>query len=231
MNHQEIILEIRNHLKELMDLCVEAISNNGDNIDFDTYINTLPRKVNKGTIRYGIMEALWNKTGMPKHPMSRTELDKVLSGDWTRALRKLRDEDGCDIETIEEPGMTYYCLRSIALNPAKPAITLNQTLTAELFHKHKYRCNMCNTHQEPGRTGLQRDHRKPVSRGGLGTDENFQPLCQRCNAIKRAICSKCTAEECDGCIWFVPENFPLPVRIAYLCGDREQGTLFEGGTE
>lgn len=59
---------------------------------------------------------------------------------------------------------------------------INKELKEKVLNKSNYECSIC------GRTGVPLDlyHVKPISAGGLNTEENLRPICRSCNvAVER----------------------------------------------
>ena len=53
--------------------------------------------------------------------------------------------------------------------------------------------------------GLQADHKIPLIRGGESRLENWQPLCNECNVMKRSACAGCR-DNCRECAWAFPDE-------------------------
>lgn len=57
-----------------------------------------------------------------------------------------------------------------------------------LFREYEYRCATCGNVRLP--RDLIRDHKVPLTEGGLDVPENTQPLCRACNEEKTKMESK-----------------------------------------
>lgn len=61
-------------------------------------------------------------------------------------------------------------------------------------------------------TGLQADHKIPLSRGGKHSKGNWQVLCVGCNVAKRGSCQGCN-DDCKKCPWAFPESTGVQVGV------------------
>lgn len=175
-------------------------------ISFDDYVKKLPKL---SDTKLKILFILWrdDKCVFPKPWRDSSELlELTQQKNFDRRIRDLKTEAGCDIEGGNDKLNYRYRLKSPII---LPTINLRSTIQkhkkVELFRKNKYKCNVCGKLSGSGITGLQADHRVPLSRNGMNEDKNFQPLCNHCNAVKRSSCVGCT-QDCQTCHWAFPER-------------------------
>ena len=161
---------------------------------------------------------------------------KILSkGDWIsstsllkatkqkyfdRRIRELRDELGYDIETGTKNGKPHYRLRSKRRLPQKLRTYLGATQKKELIKSLPPHCSLCGKTFDSKRKSVF-DHRIPLLRGGIGTKENFQLVCQECNNQKRTQCKGCDLE-CKVCFFAFPEKYPRAILIQLSNEEVEQ---------
>lgn len=136
-------------------------------------------------------------------------LEKTGQKYFDRRLRELRDELGYDLESGFLKGQSAWRLRSTKRLPQKPRSYLGKSGKESLLQGWAGSCALCGKNiKATGRPVF--DHRIPLIRGGLGTDDNFQLLCVDCNNQKRSQCRGCEFE-CKRCYLAFPENFPAGV--------------------
>ena len=175
-------------------------------ISFSSYLQKFP-KLSK--TQETILSTLWasDTDTFPKPWVDSSELLKITQQkNFDRRIRHLKSEIGCDIESGRDKLNCQYRLRSFnVLAVTKQRKPLARQKKLLLFRKNKYKCNVCGKLSASGLTGLQADHKIPISRGGNNTDDNWQPLCNHCNAVKRSSCAGCL-EDCQNCHWAFPEK-------------------------
>lgn len=69
------------------------------------------------------------------------------------------------------------------MNEKRKKIT--DTMRHQVYAADNYTCRVCGFTDEYGH-GLTVDHIQPLAKGGTNTKDNFQCLCQTCNAFKSA---------------------------------------------
>jgi hypothetical protein len=175
-------------------------------VSYCTYEQKFPKLKD---VHKKILSILWvgDQEVFPKPWISSNDLLTATGQkNFDRRIRALKSEIGCDIESGRDKNQHRYRLRSPNVLPVTNARgSLQKTKKLELFRKNKYKCNVCRKLTGSGVTGLQADHKIPLSRGGTNADENWQPLCNHCNAIKRSSCAGCI-EDCLNCHWAFPEK-------------------------
>ncbi|MHB8236172.1 MAG: HNH endonuclease [Acidithiobacillus ferrivorans] len=174
---------------------------------FKDYIDALPSHVSD--VKLTILKKLWHtdSSGFPKPWVSSAELLELTGQKYfDRRARELRDQIGCDIETMHKAELGGHAWRIKSTNLAAPQDReyLSQAQKIQLFAAARSTCSICGKITEPGVRGLQADHKVPVSRGGTNAIENWQAICNHCNVGKRRVCEGCTIE-CTTCSWAYPE--------------------------
>lgn len=175
-------------------------------LSFDLYLKKLP---SLNDVQEKILLALWvdDQQVFPRPWVNSSKLLEFTGQkNFDRRIRTLKSEIGCDIESGRDKLTHQYRLKSPNILPVTPARAgLNKLKKLILFRKNKFKCNVCGKLAKSGATGLQADHKVPLSRGGDNSDSNWQPLCNHCNAVKRSSCAGCT-EDCLNCHWAFPEK-------------------------
>ena len=185
-------------------------------MEFDDYINLLTKGGKISSVKSQILSTLWLSSGsFPREWVKSEDLLSITGQKYfDRRARELRDENGADIETINEKGTHYWRLKSPEITEGNKRSYLTQNQKKELFTLQDYRCQICGKKTPPGSRGLQADHKVPLMRGGTESIENWQSLCNDCNVSKRRSCQGCDLE-CRKCVWAYPEEvgmiLPLPL--------------------
>lgn len=126
---------------------------------------------------------------------SATDDKPVTAGEVTRRVRELRQEHGYDIDSEESDiklKSGEYRLNSPEPGPAmKRASSLKQRARIlEMYGSTCVRCGIGANDPDPYEPGkkikLVLDHIRPLNDGGTNDDDNFQVLCNNCNAGKKA---------------------------------------------
>lgn len=182
-------------------------------MDLDNYIKSLPDK-SLSKVKILIISTLWgNGIKFPTDWVSSSYLLKLTKQKYfDRRVRELRDQSGCDIETMHVHGEHQYRLISQKLNKANPRLYLTNTQKKKLFQSDNYTCQICDRKIEPGIRGLQADHKVPLSRGGGHEQDNWQSLCNECNVMKRRSCADCDLD-CLSCSWAFPTENGIPITL------------------
>lgn len=176
-------------------------------MNFIDYINALPSNISD--VKLTILKKLWHADSIPfPKPWVSSEELLTLTGQkyFDRRARELRDQTGCDIETMHNSELGGHAWRVNSPNLAAPQDReyLSQAQKLQLFSAAKNTCAICGKITTAGVRGLQADHKVPVSRGGTNALENWQAVCNHCNVGKRRVCEGCTIE-CATCSWAYPE--------------------------
>lgn len=183
-----------------------------------------------------LLERLWQQgNGYPKDWVKSSELLKLSNQKYfDRRIRELKNEAGFDIETKWVGGEHCYRLKSKQKAEESVRTYLSVTQKTDLFEAANYRCAICGKETNAGVTGLQADHKVPLSRGGSDVFENWQAVCHQCNVSKRKMCQGCTLD-CYDCGWAFPEskgskvliNLPPALRQRIEAGDPQENSLEE----
>ena len=176
---------------------------------FDQYIESLPKNKKLSSVKQKILRRLWGDDSLPfpKPWVSSKELLEITGQKYfDRRTRELRDQLGCDIESVYSKELAGHSwrIKSSKLSTPKNREYLSQSDKKKLFKSYNHTCAVCGTKVPPGVRGLQADHKKPLSRGGGNEISNWQPLCHNCNIGKRRACDGCNLE-CQKCSWAFPE--------------------------
>ena len=150
----------------------------------------------------------------PKDWVKSSELLELSNQKYfDRRLRELRDEHGIDVETIQIDGEHQWRIKSDDVSEGTKRQYLTNKQKVELFKSNNYKCAACGEVFDSGIRGLQADHKVPLSRGGSNSIENWQPLCNTCNVVKRRACQGCNYD-CKECLWAYPNQLEQMVLIA-----------------
>lgn len=181
-------------------------------MNFNEYIKSLPDKPSK--VKALILRTLWDSgTDFPRDWVKSSRLLELTQQKYfDRRTRELRDEMGCDIQTEHHFGEHCYRLKSTNLTNFNPRQYLTTSQKNELFNEYHHTCGICSKQFKPGVRGLQADHKVPLIRGGSQEKENWQPICNECNVVKRRACADCK-EDCETCSWAFPKRAGLIVLI------------------
>ena len=182
---------------------------------FNDYINSLPSSISE--VKIMILKKLWHSDscGFPKPWVSSAELLQLTGQKYfDRRARELRDQIGCNIETMQQAGLGHaWRIKSPSMAVPQDREYLSQPHKDQLFSSAGYACVICGKNTPPGVRGLQADHKVPVSRGGTNSVENWQAICNHCNVGKRRACEGCVAE-CASCSWAYPETRGINTLVA-----------------
>jgi HNH endonuclease len=178
-------------------------------MDFEAYSSQLPVKKALTGVKLKILKRLWHEdtTPFPKPWVSSSELLELTQQSYfDRRTRELREQFGCDVESGYNKDLKDYAwrLRSSTLSTPQNRESLTKSQKNKLFEQYNFACAVCGKVVTPGLSGLQSDHKKPLSRGGSNNLDNWQPLCSRCNVGKRSACQDCELP-CGKCSWAFPE--------------------------
>lgn len=185
-------------------------------MNFDDYIKLLPSTVSE--VKITILKRLWceNNNEFPKPWVSSKELLTITGQKYfDRRARELRDQTGCDIETMHNSSIGGHAWRinSPNLSPPQDREYMPQLKKIQLFSIAKNTCAICGKITGAGVRGLQADHKIPISRGGNNTSENWQAICNHCNVGKKRACECCNIE-CSTCSWAYPEAIGINTIIS-----------------
>jgi 5-methylcytosine-specific restriction endonuclease McrA len=107
-----------------------------------------------------------------------------------RRLRDLRDKYLLDIRTERRPGTRDPVYRLTGFREGASSregrAGINARKRAEVLTRFRSRCAMCGKTPVEDAIKLTIDHIVPLDWGGSNDPENLQPLCQECNAGKKA---------------------------------------------
>lgn len=165
-------------------------------------------------VKLVILQRLWDE-GMdfPRGWVSSSALLVLTKQKYfDRRVRELRDEVGCDIETVNLKGEHSYRLRSARVLAANPRAYLSAKEKRDLFERAGHCCAVCGRNLAAGIRGLQADHKVPLMRGGSHDSSNWQPLCVECNVAKRRVCAGCKLD-CKQCPWAYPDRIGRRVQL------------------
>jgi HNH endonuclease len=184
-------------------------------MDFEEYLSQLPVKKAPTGVKLKILKRLWHKdkTPFPKPWVSSSELLELTQQSYfDRRTRELREQLGCDVESGYNKDLKDHAWRltSSTLSAPQNRKALTGLQKNKLFERYNFACAVCGQVVTPGLTGLQSDHKKPLSRGGSNNFDNWQPLCSRCNVGKRSACQDCELP-CGECSWAFPETNGISV--------------------
>jgi len=101
-----------------------------------------------------------------------------MSGPYSRVYLSIVDEEFYDNDRALAMFLRGLLAAGLEKERARK-YRLPRRAWEAILARFGYRCAYC------GRAGeLEREHRKPVSRGGLTTTENIVPACRQCNRRK-----------------------------------------------
>ena len=187
-------------------------------MNIESYLEKLPNKRKLSAVKEKILRRLWGKESdsFPKPWVSSTELLALTDQKYfDRRARELRDQLGCDLESmyIEDFAGHAWRISSPNLNAVQDRDYLTQSQKNKLIEAAGFICSTCGKQVAPGVRGLQADHKVPLSRGGGNEITNWQPMCNNCNVGKRRACEGC-ALDCNTCSWAFPEKCGIPTMIS-----------------
>lgn len=184
----------------------------------DDYLSQLPNEKKLSEVKEKILRRLWGKESdpFPKPWVSSKELLALTDQKYfDRRARELRDQLGCDLESMYIEALADHAWRinSPNLNAVQDRNYLTQSQKTRLFEAYSFVCSTCGKQVPPGVRGLQADHKVPLSRGGGNEITNWQPMCNNCNVGKRRACEGCTLD-CNTCSWAFPEKCGIPIMLS-----------------
>ena len=180
----------------------------------DEYIKLVSPDKPLSDVKKLLLTTLFNNNGhFPTNwTGSSTLLELTNQKYFDRRLRELRDENGCDIETLHIDGEHQYRLKSATILTGNTRGYLSAKQKEELFQRSNFTCSVCGRQAKAGVRGIQADHKIPLKRGGSNSTENWQAICNECNVAKRRVCEGCK-DDCASCGWAFPTNKGLPITI------------------
>ena len=143
-----------------------------------------------------ILETLKINEGRLVTTKELNEKCRDISSDWPRSLRKLRVEDGYNIETVRAGKNSGYILYGLAPVNPHPRYTIDIKTRAIVIARDKSTCQMCGRNVKDDHIKIEIDHIVPIYAGGTNDISNLRCLCRECNQGKKHYDLEKLAQNC-----------------------------------